>query len=463
MPSARVDKYVTVPPPEQEPGEKTATPHKQSENPSRNAPLQLCLEGIAQGGESVGHYAGKVVFVRGGIPGEHVVVRVTESKQRYARGIVQAVLSPAQVRVQPRCPLFGRCGGCHWQHIVYPAQLAFKQDILEEQCRHLGRISSPPIAPGIGMDPPWNYRSTAELHVSPSGRIGYHAWHSHVVVPLDECPLLVPALNDLLRPLQAGLEEIAHQDRPARVRLRYSRREDLSSVLLQGGTRLGTNILQDRLASHAAEISWLQGRRVRTMAGRGYIYETVAQTRLQVSPTSFFQVNVSQAQRLQQVVLCLLDPRPDDRLLDAYAGVGALSLPLVQQVGRITAIESHAAAVEDLRSNSHALGRAEKVEVTAGAVEEVLPSLVRRSARRTGPFDLVLLDPPRRGCESAALKSILQGRPRRIVYVSCHPGTLARDLRVLQQGGYALRVVQPVDLFPHTFHVEAVALLEPNP
>jgi 23S rRNA (uracil1939-C5)-methyltransferase len=415
----------------------------------------LCLEGMAQGGEAVGREGGRVVFVQGGLPGEVVLVRLTETQKAYARGVVERVLQPASERVLPTCPLFGRCGGCHWQYIAYPAQLALKQTIVLEQCRHLGRIDSPPVVPAIGMEEPWAYRSTAELHVGPAGESGYYAAHSHAVVPLGRCPLLVPALNALLPPLQSSLDDISPPERSAQVTLRFSWADGRSLVLLHGGTRRGATTLREHLAGLTGEVAWQRGRQVEVLAGRGFLYETLGGVSLRVSPTSFFQVNVPQAQRLLETVRSLLDPRPGDHLLDAYAGVGALSLPLVPQVGRVTAIESHPAAVADLLENARQMGAEDRVEAIGGLVEQVLAVEERR-------FDLVLVDPPRRGCLPAALQAIVRSRPRRVVYVSCHPGTLARDLRQLQEGGYRLRQVQPLDLFPQTFHVESVALLEPG-
>ena len=421
--------------------------------PAAGQRLRLRLEGIAQGGEAVGHHEGRVVFAQGGLPGEDVLVRLTASRPAYARGVVEEILVPAPERISPHCPLFGRCGGCHWQYASYLAQLALKRTIVADQCRHLGGMENPPVAAAIGMDEPWGYRSTAELHLSPAGQAGYYAAQSHDVVPLAACPLWVPALQAPLALLQRLLPEVAAADRPAGVTLRWSWAEGRPLVLIEGNSRRGALRLGEGLAALVPEIAWRRGPEVQVLSGRGYLCEALGEEPLQVSPTSFFQVNVPQARRLLQTVRALLDPCPEDHLLDAYAGVGALSLPLAGAVRRVTAIESHPAAVADLCQNARRWTPSGHVEVLPGLVEQVLP-------QRAGGYDLVLLDPPRRGCLPAALAAILAGRPRRIVYVSCHPGTLARDIRTLQAGGYRLRQVQPLDLFPQTFHVESVALLE---
>jgi 23S rRNA (uracil1939-C5)-methyltransferase len=414
--------------------------------------IELDLEAMAQGGEAVGRWKGQVIFVQGGLPGEVVAVRLTEQQRSFARGVVEQVLHPSADRVRPRCPLFGRCGGCDWQHSAYPAQVVFKQAIVTEQCRHLGRVAEPPVAATLAMAEPWGYRSTVELHLSPAGRVGYYAARSHEVVPLEACPLWVPALNDLLPTLQRLLSTLKPAGRPTGLTLRWSWTEQQPLLLLEGGQRRDTVRLCAELIDLVPEVSWHHGRQVEVLRGRGFFHETLADRPLRVSPTSFFQVNVPQARRLWQTVRTLLEPQPEDHLLDAYAGVGALSLPLAGTVRQVTAVEAHPAAAADLCANAHQ--GAGTIEVLAGLVEHVLPA-------HGGSCDLAILDPPRRGCAPAALEAILAGRPRRIVYVSCHPGTLARDVRILTAGGYQLQSIQPVDMFPQTSHVESVALLIP--
>jgi 23S rRNA (uracil1939-C5)-methyltransferase len=406
---------------------------------------------MAQGGESVGHYKGRVVFVRGGLPGETVSARLTQTRERYARGIVSQVLSAAPERVDPRCPVFGRCGGCHWQYAAYPAQIAFKQTILEEQCQRLGGIEEPPIGPALAMSNPWAYRSKAQFRLSAEGNPGFYARQSHDVVPILQCPLLVPKLNVIV-PLLERAKDIPPAHRPSEISLRYSWAEEECHVQFHGGTRRGATTLQSHLVGEVSEISWRKDRETRILEGRGFLLETLGGMSLRVSADSFFQVNVPQTRRLLQTLIDLLEPQPDDHLLDAYSGVGALSLPIAPHVKTVTAIEAHAAAVADFRRNTHHLG-ATNVRVLQGLVERVLPELARG-------FDVIILDPPRRGCLGRALEAVVQCRPRRIGYVSCHPGTLARDLRLLCAQEYRLLQIVPVDLFPQTFHVESVSLLE---
>jgi 23S rRNA (uracil1939-C5)-methyltransferase len=409
----------------------------------------LRLEGMAQGGEAVGRYLGRVIFVQGGVPGDVVSVRLEQCRTRYARGAIEAVLLPSPERVAPRCARFGQCGGCSWQHIAPQAQLRFKRAIVEDQCRYLGRIADPPVDAVLGMAEPWRYRHTAELHVSRDGVAGFYAGGTRNVVSLSSCPLLVEPLDALLPDLQRVLRGMPSRLCPESLVLRYSRFEKRVLVLAVGGAREAAREIAIHL-EQVAEVAWQQGRRVEVLRGRGYLVETLGGVPLRFSPTAFFQVHPPQAERLLEVVAGFLEPKPGDRLLDAYAGVGALSLPLAGPGVQITAIEEHPAAVEDLWENAARLGA--HVEVLPGRVERVLPMY-------DGRFDLAILDPPRRGCLPPALRAVVRVQPRRIAYVSCHPGTLARDLRRLLAAGYRLVRIQPVDLFPQTFHIESVALL----
>lgn len=422
--------------------------------PAHSWPTHLpsvTLERIAQGGEAVGRHEGRVVFVRGGLPGEVVSVHLTQTRSRYARGVVDEVLRAAPERVEPRCALFGKCGGCHWQFIAYPAQIVFKQTILKEQCHRIGHIEDAPVLPALGMTDPWGYRAKAQLHLAPDGLAGFYAWNSHEVIPLERCPLLVPKINRVL-PLLRGAQGLRPADRPSQITLRYSWAEDTCLTILHGGTRRGALALLEYLSDQIREIAWENGRRTEILSGKGFLLETLGTTSLRVSPDSFFQANVPQTQRLVHILGECLGIRPSDRLLDAYAGVGALSLPLASLVKQVTAIEAHAMAASDCARNAVQLGLA-NVEVLEGSVERVLPTLDRR-------FDLVILDPPRRGCHERALEAVVQCRPRSVAYVSCHPGTLARDLGLLRAWGYHPRQILPVDLFPQTFHVESLSVLD---
>jgi 23S rRNA (uracil1939-C5)-methyltransferase len=419
--------------------------------------IELQIDSIAQGGEGVGRVDGQVVFVGGALPGERVRVRLTERRPSYVRGVVADILEESPDRVAPRIAMSDHAP---WQHIAYPAQLRFKEQIVREQLMKIAAIAEPPVLPTIASPQPWGYRNTAHLHVQ-NGQIGYYRAGSHELVALDHDPLLLPELNAAL----AGLQTIAVGETLRSVTLRASAAFHYSVALLHG----------ERDLAELADI-WLL--RVPSLAGVAVaeqvvveqddddegelgageavehpltLHEELGGIVFELSPQSFFQVNAAQARRLLELARAGLDLHGDERLLDAFSGAGTFALPLARDFASVVAIEENPQAVAD-GERSATLNDVDNVRFVAAAVERTLPALDER-------FDGVLLDPPRRGCHPATLAALVERAPRRIVYISCHPGILARDLRPLLEGGYRLESVQPVDLFPQTPHIESVAVL----
>jgi 23S rRNA (uracil1939-C5)-methyltransferase len=364
---------------------------------------------MTYGGEALGRHDGKAVFVTGGLPGELVRVVVEDDRVRYARGRVLDVIEPSPDRITPRCPHFGfdstACGGCQWQHIDYAAQLRHKTAIVREQLQRLGRISDPPVRDIIPSPAIWQYRNHAQFHATADGRLGFQAARSHRVVALDECHIIEPPLFDGLRSNQSAV----HQ--PDRFSLRVGNTPDR----LSGATTF-----------------------------------RLKEATLRVSDESFFQVNTSLIETLIDQVLSKVEAQPTDTILDAYCGVGLFSRFLAPLVDRIIGIESNADAVRDFRAN---LADFDRVEIHQGLVEKVL-------ARLTPPLHAAVMDPPRSGCGPRVIAAVVAKQIDRVVLVSCDPATLARDLRQLIDGGYQLIEAQPIDLFPHTYHVETVVLLQ---
>jgi 23S rRNA (uracil1939-C5)-methyltransferase len=370
--------------------------------------ITLRLDAMTYGGEALGRHDGKAIFVTGGLPGELVRVAVEDNRARFARGRVLDVIEPSPDRITPRCQHFGfdstSCGGCQWQHIDYAAQLRYKTAIVREQLQRLGRIPAPPVRDIIPSLAVWRYRNHVQFHATDDGRLGFQAARSHRVVPIDECHIIEPPLLDGLRSNQS----VVHQ--PDRFSLRVGNTPDR----LSGAT---TFHLKDAT--------------------------------LRVSDGSFFQVNTSLIETLIDQVQSKVDPQPADTILDAYCGVGLFSRFLAPLVDRIIGVESNAGAVRDFRAN---LADFDRVEIQQGLVEEVL-------ARLALPLHAAIMDPPRAGCGPRVIAAVVARQIERVVYVSCDPATLARDVRQLIDGGYQLIDVQPIDLFPHTYHVETVVLL----
>lgn len=428
--------------------------------------LELTIDDMAQGGDGVGRWEGRVVFATGALPGERVRVRLHERRSDFARGKVIAVLEESPDRIPPRMPK----GGDHmsWQHIAYPAQLRFKRSILQQQLARLGGLPDAPVAEMIAAPEPWGYRNTAHFHVQGS-RVGYYAANSRKLVEIDADPLLMPVLNEALAALRDTL------------RMSLSLKGDeveINGATLRASSTYGYTLGLLDGSGDLAGTAWRWRSRLPALAGVHYSDPEDPRTSLQVegaeslneelggiafqlSPQSFFQVHAAQAKAMLEVVRAQLELQPDQRLLDAYSGVGTFALPLSRQAAEVVAIEEHDASVED-GLNSAILNNISNVVFREGQVERTLLTL-------DGSFDAAVLDPPRRGCRPEALQALLALGPTRIAYVSCSPGILARDLKILlgeRDPGlprYMLRSVQPIDMFPQTPHIECVALLDQEP
>ncbi len=411
-----------------------------------NRVLELDLTQMAHGGEALGRAPdGRVVFVGYALPGERVRARLTDVRKRWARGVAEAVLRPSPDRVEPPCPHFGpqACGGCQWQHAAYEAQLRYKTAIVREQLRRLGKLDDGAVRPCIGMAEPWHYRNHVQLRVDEAGRLGFVRADGQGIEPIETCLIMNPAVHDLFHQLEADFPALR------RVALRGSTRTGDRMVILETDEDEPPEVEVDFPVSVVLVLG--DGTPV-TLVGSPYIYEEVAGRRWRVSATSFFQVNTEMADRLVELVREAAAPLYGiETVIDAYAGVGTLGISLAPDAGHVILVEANPVAVEDARANA---ADGDNVSWVEGATEEVLPAW-------EGPRpDLVVLDPPRAGCAPAVLEALTALRPKKIVYVSCDTATLARDLGRLVRGGFALRWVQPLDMFPQTYHVETVTLLE---
>lgn len=426
-------------------------------------PLTLTLDAIAHGGEAIGRHGGKAVFVPYAIPGERVRVEIVEERDRWARARLLDVLEPSPDRVEPPCPYFGpdanACGGCQWQHIAYPRQAELKQQIITDQLTRLGRIARPPVADIVALADPvadddaaasaapdflaYGYRNHVQFALTPDGRLGFRRAASHDVTAVERCLLLDPRLDDLHAALDVAWPELTG------VSLRAGTDPDDTLILFEAAGDDAPELEIDLPAACAL----LTRRGLTPLIGEPWISIEVLGRRYRVSAESFFQVNTIGAAALVEIVAAYADPRPGDVLLDAYCGAGLFALALADQAGQVIGVESSPAACEDFAFNA---GDLPNIALHEGAVEDVLPAL-RAEGQRA---DIVVLDPPRAGAGPEVIRELAALGPRRMVYVSCDPATLARDAVHLAAAGYRLVEAQPVDLFPQTFHVETVALWE---
>jgi 23S rRNA (uracil1939-C5)-methyltransferase len=377
--------------------------------------LRVTFTDIAPQGDALARHDGEVVFAANGIPGEDAIV-LAKRRKRYIVGEAVELLRESPYRIAPRCPHFGECSGCQWQHIDYPFQLALKRQMVARQLSERGNFADVPVLATLPSPELWHYRNHARFSVNPQGQLGFIRKQTHDFVPIDYCHLMHPGINSVLAALQ-GKCPGAHQ-----VAVRY-------------GVNTGEQLIQPKL-SHIE-------------SGQPCYEEELLGRRFRIASPSFFQVNTPQAGRLVELLRDSLRPQGTELVIDVFAGVGTFASLLAPSVGRVIAIEESAAAVNDAALNIVGL---DNVEFLQGKAEEVLPQIEEVP-------DAAILDPPRLGCHRRALAALLKLSPRRIVYVSCEPATLARDLRVLCDGGYRLVAVQPVDMFPHTYHVECVATL----
>jgi 23S rRNA (uracil1939-C5)-methyltransferase len=397
--------------------------------------IELELTAMAHGGSALGRHGSQVIFVPYAIPGERVRVEIKEEHARWAQARLLDVLVPSPHRVEPPCPHFGqgKCGGCHFQHIAYEAQAGFKQEV----------VIDVKVQDIIGAAEPWSYRNHVQFSVTPKGQLGFLRLDSHDIFPVQECLIIDALLDDLWAALDMEWPQLY------RLSLRCGSATGDAMAIFELDHYEDFDIEVDFPVSC---VLLLADGEVVVMMGQPYLVEHVAGRDYRVSVGSFFQVNTAGAEALVALVRDYLAPAGGETLVDLYCGVGLFGLSLAEQVEQVIGVEQDPSSAADFRHNAQGL---EHVELVEGAADTMLP-------RIGGPVDLLVLDPPRAGAGARVVGEIARLSPRRAVYVSCDPATLARDARYLVEAGYHLAEVQPVDLFPQTFHIESVALFVPG-
>jgi len=432
--------------------------------------VRLTIESLAYGGDSVARLDdGRIAFVRGGCPGDLVDATILADKGNFVTAEVTDVVEASPDRVIPPCPYFGVCGGCTWQHVAYSAQLDAKTRAVRDALERIGGTAASVVSDCMPSRREYGYRNKVELVPDPSSRrplLGFHRAHSDEVVPVDACLLLPERARSAPKALKGALRYIAGESDLgiARVGIRVAaHRPDLEIALWtepgafprrSAASTLGQAVKSSSivrvLAKTAGKQRSISG--VEVLSGRGHWREALAGRTMTVSAPSFFQVNSDGAEDLVRLVRDAIRADGSDRVCDLYAGAGTFTLPLAEDAGEVVAVEAASSAVRDLRRNLENAGL--WAEVVGGDAARELPEL--------GRFDAVLVDPPRTGLHRDIIGALAAVRPGKIVYVSCDPATLARDVRLLGEAGFALTQATPVDLFPQTYHVETVAVLEPT-
>lgn len=390
------------------------------ENIERGQKLTLDLTSWGRLGEAMAEYAGMDVFVFGGIPGERVVAEVIRVRRKHLAARLVEVLEPSIDRVKPPCRYFGDCTGCQWQHLDYEAQLKAKSDKVIDALVRVGGFADPPVSPVLPSERQYRYRNHARFTIGPGGVLGFVNRETRQFVGIDDCQLMHGEVNRRLSQLQGNCGET-------------------TQLSIRAGTETEDYLVQPQLFHPDIPIT----------TGQKSYEDSVDGKQFRVSSPSFFQVNIEQAATAVETVRQCLELKPEDVLLDAYTGVGTFAVLLAPYVKKVIAVEESSAAVADARENASGV---ENLEFLLGRTEDVLHRLEEKPAA-------LVLDPPRSGCKPEALNSLIRLGIPRVAYVSCDAETLARDLKILCDGGYCLNRVVPIDMFPQTHHVECVAVL----
>lgn len=442
-------------------------------------------------GEGIGKVEGLAVFVPGAIPGDRVNIRIDAHKKSIARGVVESVETPSPWRVEPFCPYEGTCGGCGLQDIAYEGQLAVKKKWVADRLMRIGGFAEPPVADVIGMEDPTGYRNKAQYVIARlSGEdkkargctVGFHKARSAETVDIDWCPIQADPANRIAAVVRRYVKEhkvpvydpatgtgllrhlvvkTAFGTGDVMVILVATNRKIPAVEWLAKEISLALEDMEDIsfesfiLNVNRTKRGEILGTECITLAGRPAITDELLGKEFEQSPLSFYQVNPLQTEVLYQTVIDFAALTGKETVLDIYCGVGTIGLFLADTAKRVIGIEWSKKAVQDANRNA-VLNGSVNAEFICGRAEEELPKLAGQGVQP----DLVVLDPPRAGCDPALLAAVATAGPPKVIYVSCDPATLARDLKILCAQGYELSAVQPVDMFPHTPHVETVVLLE---
>lgn len=486
----------------------------------KNQEFTVTIEDMNEDGAGVGKLDGYIWFIKDTVIGDVVRAKAMKMKKSYGFARLMEVLEPSAGRVEPPCPVSRQCGGCQLQAMSYEEQLRFKENKVLNNLMRIGKFKRDEIKmlPIMGMENPWRYRNKAQF---PFGRnkdgeiiAGFYAGRTHDIIGNDDCLLGVEENQEILGIIKGfmkenGLEpydENAHKGlvRHVLIRKGFKTGELMVCLVINGRTledglrdnradclsnRQVDGLLDSRadsLADNSADrlagclveklcqvkgmtsISYsvnmektnvIMGKEVVNLYGPGYITDYIGDVQYQISPLSFYQVNPVQTEKLYGTALDYADVSGNETVWDLYCGIGTISLFLAQKAKKVYGVEIVPQAIEDARRNA-ALNGMDNVEFFVGKTEEVLPEQYKKNQIHA---DVIVVDPPRKGCDTVCLDTILKMRPEKVVYVSCDSATLARDLRYLADGGYVVGKVRGCDMFPGTVHVETVALLTRKP
>ncbi len=439
------------------------------------SPLTLTIDDLGSHGEGVGSYEGFKIFVEGVLPGETVKAEVFKQAKNYAQARLIEIITPHPDRQTPPCPLFEKCGGCQLMHLSYKAQTEFKTGRVQSAFQRIGKFENTEklISPCLPAPSPHYYRNKIQIPVGgvrKKIKMGLYAAKSHQIISMKKCLIHTQLGNKVFQQIHSLIKESKltpyheknHQGQLRHVIIKTSQKDKSALLVLvtndkkiEAYQKLARELLQPPIIGVVQNINThrgntILGKKSRLLAGKPTLEEDVLDLTFSLSAVSFFQVNLEQMENLYQQAVSLAQLKGNEIIVDAFCGIGTLSLYLATQAKRVIGIEKVEPAIKDARKNAEKNGIS-NAEFICGLAEDEIGQMAS--------FDLLFVDPPRKGCEKKFLEAIIEKGPHTIIYISCDPATLARDCQILSQGGYRLETVQPVDMFPQTNHIECIAKL----
>lgn len=435
---------------------------------------------IGQGGVGIGKFEGFTVFVDGGLVKDKIKVKITKSKKNYAVGEIVEILEPSPYRVERKCSKeLKECGGCQIQELDYKEQLNLKTNEVKQVISRIGKLDDVVIHNALGMEEPFRYRNKAQFPIQKVDGvpvIGFYKKKSHDIIPTNQCIIqhdvndkIIKIIKTYIRAYKVSIyDEKTHTGvlRHLVTKVGFTTKE-VMVVLVANGRKLPylnelASVLKENIPGfktlvvnvNREKTNVILGNENRVIYGDGKINDNIGDLVFEISPLSFFQVNPVQTEVLYNKALEYANLGENDTVFDIYCGIGTISLFLAQKAKKVYGIEIVEEAIKDAKINAN-INNLDNVEFYVGKAEEVVPKMYKQGKRA----NVVVVDPPRKGCDEKVLDTIISMQPDRVVYVSCNPSTLARDLNYLDERGYKCLEVQPVDMFPHSVHVECVALM----
>ena len=446
----------------------------------KNEMVRVRIEDMGHDGAGIGRVDGYALFVKDALIGDLAEVKVMKAKKNYAYARLMRIVEPSPFRVEPRCPVSRQCGGCQLQAMDYEQQLLFKQRKVENNLKRIGGFENLCVQPVLGMEEPFRYRNKAQFPIGTDKEghpvAGFYAGRTHSIISCMDCLLGHPVNEQILDAVLNYMERFqvpAYDEQTGKglvrhvlVRVGFSTKELMVCLVLNGRKLPKQEILVEELTKiegmtgitinvNTERSNVILGRELIPVWGQTYITDYIGDLAYQISPLSFYQVNPAQTRKLYETALSYAGLTGKETVWDLYCGIGTISLFLARKAKKVYGVEIIPQAIEDARKNAARNGIT-NAEFFVGKSEEILPEYYRKNG---GYADVIVVDPPRKGCEEALLETIVKMQPARVVYVSCDSATLARDLKYLCGNGFRVEKVQPVDMFGQTVHVETVVLM----